>query len=74
MAGQVGVADHVHIGDGAVIGAKSGVAADIPAGQRVLGAPARPERDAKRILLSLGKLPEMYRDLEKVKQQLGIAE
>lgn len=73
-AGQVGIADHVHIGDGAVLGAKAGVPSDIPAGQRVLGAPARPERDAKRILLSLDKLPKMYRDLEKVKQKLGIVE
>jgi UDP-3-O-[3-hydroxymyristoyl] glucosamine N-acyltransferase len=71
-AGQVGIADHVNIGDGVVLGAKAGVPSDIPAGQRVLGAPARPERDAKRILLSLDRLPKMVRDLEKVKQRLGI--
>jgi UDP-3-O-[3-hydroxymyristoyl] glucosamine N-acyltransferase len=74
IAGQVGVADHVHIGTGAVIGAKAGVVKDIPAGQRTLGAPATPEREQKRILMSLEHLPEMRKDIRKIKQQLGIPE
>ncbi len=74
IAGQVGVADHVHIGAGAVIGAKAGVVKDIPAGQRTPRAPATPERDQKRILMSLEHLPEMRKDIRKIKQQLGIAE
>ncbi len=72
MAGQVGVADHVHIGDGAVIGAKAGVTKDVPAGQRTLGAPATPEREQKRILMSLERLPEMRRELRRIKQHLGL--
>lgn len=74
VAGQVGICDHVHIGTGAVIGAKAGVTKEVPAGQRVLGAPATPERDQKRILMSLDKLPEMRKDLRKIKQQLGITD
>ncbi len=74
IAGQVGVADHVHIGDGAIIGAKAGVVKDIPAGQKTLGAPATPEREQKRILMSLEHLPEMRKDLRKIKQQLGITD
>lgn len=70
-AGQVGIADHVHVGDGAVIGARSAVPSDIPAGQRVLGVPATPERDQKRILMSLARLPEMRRDVQRIKQHLG---
>ncbi|HEY7328729.1 MAG TPA: UDP-3-O-(3-hydroxymyristoyl)glucosamine N-acyltransferase [Gemmataceae bacterium] len=72
IAGQVGVSDHVHIDDRAVIGARSGVVRDVPAGERMLGAPARPESEEKRILLSLGKLPELCRDVRQVKQQLGL--
>lgn len=72
MAGQVGIADHVHIGDQAVIGAKAGVPSDIAPKARVLGAPARPERDAKVILLSLDKLPEIRQDVRKIKQHLGM--
>jgi UDP-3-O-[3-hydroxymyristoyl] glucosamine N-acyltransferase len=72
IAGQVGVSDHVHIDDRAVIGARSGVMRDVPAGERMLGAPARPESEEKRILLSLGKLPEVCRDVRQVKQKLGL--
>lgn len=72
IAGQVGVSDHVHIADRAIIGARSGVVRDVPTGERMLGAPARPESEEKRILLSLGRLPELCRDVRQVKQQLGL--
>jgi UDP-3-O-[3-hydroxymyristoyl] glucosamine N-acyltransferase len=72
LAGQVGVVDHVHIGDRTIIGAQSGVPGDVPADQQVLGAPARPIREQKRILISLDKLPEMVRDLRRIKQKLGL--
>jgi len=74
VAGQVGIVDHVHVGDRAIIGAGSGVPQDVPAGECVLGAPARPAREQKRILLTLDKLPEMRRDLERVKKHLGMTE
>jgi UDP-3-O-[3-hydroxymyristoyl] glucosamine N-acyltransferase len=74
MAGQVGVADHVHIGERALVGAKAGVVRDVPAGERMLGAPATPEREQKRILLSLEKLPDIRRDMRRIKQHLGMEE
>jgi UDP-3-O-[3-hydroxymyristoyl] glucosamine N-acyltransferase len=74
LAGQVGIADHIHIGDRCVVGAKAGVTRDIPPGQRMLGAPATPEREQKRILMSLEKLPEIRKDLHRIKQQLGISD
>ncbi len=72
LAGQVGVADHVHIGTGAVIGAQSGVTKNIPAGQRAFGIPARPEREQKRILMSLEKVPGIRKDLRRIKRHLGL--
>ncbi len=72
IAGQVGIADHVQIGDQAVLGAQCGVPSDIPAKTRVLGAPARPEREAKMILLSMDKIPELRQDVRKIKQHLGL--
>jgi UDP-3-O-[3-hydroxymyristoyl] glucosamine N-acyltransferase len=72
VAGQVGITDHVHIGDGATIGARAGVTKDVPAGQRMLGAPATPEREQKRILMSLQKLPEIGKELRRIKQHLGL--
>src|SRR5262249_54181609 len=59
VAGQVGIVDHVHIGDRTMIGAGSGVPGDVPSDQCVLGAPARPIREQKRILVTLDKLPDM---------------
>ena len=72
VAGQVGITDHIHIGAGAIIGARAGVTKEVPAGQRMLGAPATPEREQKRILMTLQKLPEMHKELRRIKQHLGL--
>jgi UDP-3-O-[3-hydroxymyristoyl] glucosamine N-acyltransferase len=69
MAGQVGIADHVHIGQGAVLGAKAGVHNDLPGNQAYLGAPARPEAEAIRILMTQTKLPDMRKQLRELEQQ-----
>ena len=45
---------------------------DVPPGQRTLGAPATPERDQKRILMSLEKLPEMRKEIRRILQHLGL--
>jgi UDP-3-O-[3-hydroxymyristoyl] glucosamine N-acyltransferase len=45
MGGQVGVADHFTIGDGAMLAARSGVITDVPAGARYNGWPAQPARE-----------------------------
>lgn len=74
VAGQVGIVDHVHIGDRVMIGGQAGVTKDVPPGQHILGSPATPERDQKRILMSLEKLPDIRRDLRKIKQHLGLAD
>jgi UDP-3-O-[3-hydroxymyristoyl] glucosamine N-acyltransferase len=71
MGGQVGLADHVTVGDGAMLGAQSGVAADIAAGEKVLGAPARPLTESKRIFLATGHLPEMVRRLRTLERRLA---
>lgn len=72
VAGQVGIVGHIHIGDRVMIGGQAGVTKDVPAGQHILGSPATPEREQKRILMSLEKLPEMRKELRRVKQHLGL--
>ncbi|HUY35037.1 MAG TPA: UDP-3-O-(3-hydroxymyristoyl)glucosamine N-acyltransferase [Pirellulales bacterium] len=64
MAGQVGVRDHVHIGDRAVLGGQAGVPNDVAADSFVLGTPARPEREQKRIFAAVAKLPDMRREFK----------
>jgi UDP-3-O-[3-hydroxymyristoyl] glucosamine N-acyltransferase len=56
MGGQVGLADHLHVGAGAAVGAKAGVMTDIPAGERWLGAPARPFKQFFREVMALERL------------------
>lgn len=74
VAGQAGIADHLRIGDGAVIAAKSGVMRDVPAGGKVFGYPARPERELLRQIACLEKVPGFVKDLERVKKHIGLAE
>ncbi len=74
LAGQVGVVSHVHIGTGAVVGGQAGVTKDVPDGLRVLGSPATPEREQKRILMTLEKLPEIRKDVHAIKQHLSLGQ
>ncbi len=45
LAGQVGIADHLTIGTGALLAARAGVITDVPAGARWGGFPAGPARE-----------------------------
>ena len=72
MAGQVGVADHITIGDRVTIGAKSGVAGNVPSKSQVLGYPATPHKEQVRMLMTLEKLPEIRKDVQRIKKHLGL--
>ena len=56
IAGQVGVADHRRVGDGATLLAKSGVMDDVPAGATWGGYPAVPARQWMRQVSSVRRL------------------
>jgi UDP-3-O-[3-hydroxymyristoyl] glucosamine N-acyltransferase len=75
-AGQVGIVGHVEIGDGAKLLAQSGITNDVPAGEMMLGSPARTRGLALRIEATLSRLPELakrVRDLEKKLAELEAA-
>jgi UDP-3-O-[3-hydroxymyristoyl] glucosamine N-acyltransferase len=72
MAGQVGMADNLHVGEGTIVGAKSGITHDIGPNERLFGIPARPVRAVRRVLATMEKLPEMRRDLLRVLKHLGL--
>ncbi len=61
LAGQAGLAGHLHIGNNVIVAAQSGVMRDIPDGGKWLGAPAQPDRQAKRQMIALQHLPELLR-------------
>lgn len=71
LAGQVGVAGHLKIGNQAIVGAKSGVMHDIPDGQKWLWIPAQPDRDVKRQVLAMQKLPELLRRVAELERKLA---
>jgi UDP-3-O-[3-hydroxymyristoyl] glucosamine N-acyltransferase len=56
IAAQAGLTGHLSIGSGAKIGAQSGVMADVPAGEEVLGAPARSPKQFFREVITLRNL------------------
>jgi UDP-3-O-[3-hydroxymyristoyl] glucosamine N-acyltransferase len=66
MAGQVGIKDKTEIGDRAMIGAQAGVHRHVSGGQHVLGSPAMPVKEQRRIFQMIARLPEMYRQLREL--------
>ncbi len=61
LAGQVGLAGHLRIGNHVTIAAQSGVMRDINDGEKWFGTPAQPDKQMKRQLLALQKLPDLLR-------------
>jgi UDP-3-O-[3-hydroxymyristoyl] glucosamine N-acyltransferase len=72
LAGQAGIAGHLKIGNRATIAAHAGVMHDIPDGEKWMGAPAQPDREFKRQVISLRKLPELLRRVRELEKKLGI--
>ena len=71
MAGQAGIKDQTEIGDHVLIGAQAGVHRAIPSGQQVLGSPAIPVREQRRLFQMIARLPDMYRQLKELSAQVA---
>jgi UDP-3-O-[3-hydroxymyristoyl] glucosamine N-acyltransferase len=72
MAGQAGIKDNTKIGHQVIVGAQAGVHRNIPDGERVLGSPAIPGREQKRIFQMIARLPEMHRQLRELSAQIAV--
>jgi UDP-3-O-[3-hydroxymyristoyl] glucosamine N-acyltransferase len=72
FAGQVGIVGHIKIGDGVKVGAQSGVTNDVSPGQQVLGSPAIPLADMRRVMASVSHLPEIRTALKKVVREVNV--
>jgi UDP-3-O-[3-hydroxymyristoyl] glucosamine N-acyltransferase len=70
LAEDVGISDHVTVGDGAILGASCGVHNNVPAGAVLLGAPARPIAEQRRIFALTGRLPEMAERLRRLEAEV----
>jgi UDP-3-O-[3-hydroxymyristoyl] glucosamine N-acyltransferase len=69
-AGQVGIADHLHLGTGSTVGAKSGIHKNVPDGDTQVGYPALPEQEAFKVAMATVKLPEMRKQLRELTQRV----
>lgn len=71
IGGQGAVAGHISIGDGVMVGAQSGVTRSIKGGQIVLGSPAIPFGEEKRLVIYRKKLPELYKRVDEIEKKLN---
>ena len=74
MAGQSATVGHITIGNDVIVGARSGVSADVPDGQVVSGAPHMPHMQWLRVTGTLQKLPDMRRTLTQLTQKVEALE
>lgn len=70
LAGQSGVIGHITIGDNAVVAAQAGVTKSVPPKACVSGYPAKPHRVAKRINACVQNLPELYKKVRALEEEL----
>jgi UDP-3-O-[3-hydroxymyristoyl] glucosamine N-acyltransferase len=71
MAGQAGIKDKTQIDSRVIVGAQAGVHRSIPDGQNVLGSPAIPVREQRRIFQMIARLPQMHRQLRELAAQVA---
>lgn len=72
LGGQVAVADHVTLGDRVMAAAQSGIHNNQKAGVKVGGSPALPMKQFVRAAIQYGKLPEMGKDIRKLKKEVAV--
>lgn len=71
LAGQVGVAGHLKIGNRVSVAAQSGVMNNIADGEKWMGAPAQPDRQTKRQMIAMQRLPDLLRRVADLERKLG---
>ena len=65
LAGQAGLAGHLEVGDGAIVGAQAGVMKDVDPKDFVIGSPAMPHLQFKKMVANTILLPKLK---DKIKQ------
>jgi UDP-3-O-[3-hydroxymyristoyl] glucosamine N-acyltransferase len=70
LGGQAGLAGHITLGRGVQVGAQAGVPSDIAAGVAVRGTPCLPFMLEQRLMVLRNRLPELFRRVESIEEQL----
>ena len=71
LAGQVGIAGHLRVGDDAVITAKSATSHDVEKGKIISGIPAFDNRDWLRSIAAFRRLGEMARTIRSLEKRIN---
>lgn len=74
LAGQAGVVDHVRVGHMAKVGAQGGVIGNIEDGATVAGHPAISNSVWKRAVVSLAKLPDLFKQVKALALRVELLE
>lgn len=69
IAGQAGIVGHLKLGDGVVVGAGSGVIKSVPENTVVLGQPAKPIAEQKRLFALISRLPDLFKEFSELKKK-----
>jgi UDP-3-O-[3-hydroxymyristoyl] glucosamine N-acyltransferase len=72
IAGQAGLAGHLKIGNRVTVVAQAGVMNNIPDGEKWMGAPAQPDRQAKRQMIAMTHLPDLLKRVAELEKKLGL--
>ncbi len=72
LGGQAGIAGHLEIGDDVIILAQSGVPSSITQPGVYVGSPPRNKMHAFKIEAVINNLPEMYKDIKRIKNKLEL--
>ena len=70
MGGKAGVVGHITVGDGTMVGPQSSVTHTLAPGQVVLGAPAIPANEEKRLIIYRKKLHELYQRVSEIEKKV----
>jgi UDP-3-O-[3-hydroxymyristoyl] glucosamine N-acyltransferase len=70
IAGQGGVVGHITLGDGVILGAGSGVTKSWPENTVLIGSPAKPITEQKKIFAAISRLPELIKEFAEIKKKL----
>lgn len=70
FGGQAGVAGHVVIGDNVTLAGRGGISNNVGDNQMLAGFPSRPHREWLKATMSMTHLPEMRRELQRLRQQV----
>ena len=70
FGGQAGVTGHIRIGDNVTLASKGGITNKVEDNQILAGFPAMPHREWLKATMTMTHLPEMRRELNRLKNQV----